>query len=32
MSHSTGVSDSYYKPIEKILLEDYLKTVVNAID
>jgi hypothetical protein len=27
MSHSTGVSDSYYKPIEKILLEDYLKAV-----
>jgi len=27
MSHSTGVSDSYYKPIEKVLLEDYLKAV-----
>jgi hypothetical protein len=27
MSHSTGVSDSYYKPIEKTLLEDYLKAV-----
>jgi integrase len=27
MSHSTGVSDSYYRPIEKDLLEDYLKAV-----
>ena len=27
MSHSTGVSDSYYKPVEKVLLEDYLKAV-----
>ncbi|MDQ3869916.1 MAG: hypothetical protein M3250_10235, partial [Thermoproteota archaeon] len=25
MSHSTGVSDSYYRPIEKELLQDYLK-------
>jgi integrase len=27
MSHSTGVSDSYYRPVEKDLLEDYLKAV-----
>jgi hypothetical protein len=27
MSHSTGVSDSYYRPVEKVLLEDYLKAV-----
>ena len=27
MSHSTGVSDSYYRPVENILLEDYLKAV-----
>jgi integrase len=27
MSHSTGVSDSYYRPIEKDLLEDYLKAL-----
>lgn len=27
MSHSTGVSDSYYRPIEKDLLEDYLKAI-----
>ena len=27
MSHSTGVSDSYYRPIEKDLLQDYLKSV-----
>jgi hypothetical protein len=27
MSHSTGVSDSYYRPLEKELLEDYLKAV-----
>src|SRR5829696_2193576 len=27
MSHSTGVSDSYYRPLEKVLLEDYLKAV-----
>ena len=26
-SHSTGVSDSYYRPVEKDLLEDYLKAV-----
>jgi hypothetical protein len=25
MSHSTGVSDSYYRPIEKEILQDYLK-------
>ncbi len=27
MGHSTGISDSYYRPIEKDLLEDYLKAV-----
>jgi hypothetical protein len=27
MSHSTGVSDSYYRPLEKELLQDYLKAV-----
>jgi hypothetical protein len=27
MSHSTGVSDSYYRPVEKVILEDYLKAV-----
>ena len=27
MSHSTGVSDSYYRPVEKDLLKDYLKAV-----
>jgi len=27
MSHSTGVSDSYYRPSEKDLVEDYLKAV-----
>jgi hypothetical protein len=27
MSHSTGVSDSYYRPRENDLLEDYLKAV-----
>ena len=27
MSHSTGVSDSYYRPVEKVLLDDYLKAV-----
>ncbi|MEM3502540.1 MAG: site-specific integrase, partial [Candidatus Bathyarchaeia archaeon] len=27
MGHSTGVSDSYYRPTEKDLLEDYLKAV-----
>lgn len=27
LGHSTGVSDSYYKPSEKELLEDYLKAV-----
>jgi integrase len=34
MSHSTGISDSYYRPQERDLLEDYLKAVplltVNA--
>lgn len=27
MSHSTGVSDSYYRPTEKDLLDDYLKAI-----
>jgi hypothetical protein len=27
MGHSTGVSDSYYRPTEKELLEDYLREV-----
>ena len=27
MGHSTGISDSYYRPTEKELLEDYLKCV-----
>jgi hypothetical protein len=27
MSHSTGVSDSYYRPVESVLLEDYIKAV-----
>jgi hypothetical protein len=27
MGHSVGISDSYYRPIEKELLEDYLKAV-----
>lgn len=27
MGHSTGISDSYYRPTEKDLLEDYLKVV-----
>ncbi len=27
MGHSTGISDSYYRPPEKDLLEDYLKAV-----
>ena len=27
MGHSIGVSDSYYRPTEKQLLEDYLKAV-----
>jgi hypothetical protein len=27
MGHSTGISDSYYRPTENQLLEDYLKTV-----
>jgi len=27
MGHSTGISDSYYRPTEKDLLEDYLKAV-----
>ena len=27
MGHSTGISDSYYRPTENMLLEDYLKAV-----
>lgn len=27
MGHSTGISDSYYRPTESDLLEDYLKVV-----
>ena len=27
MGHSTGISDSYYRPTEKDLLDDYLKVV-----
>jgi len=27
MGHSTGISDSYYRPTEKELLEDYLKAL-----
>jgi hypothetical protein len=27
MGHSTGISDSYYRPTENDLLEDYLKVV-----
>lgn len=27
LGHSTGVSDSYYRPLEKELLQDYLKAV-----
>ena len=27
MGHSTGISDSYYRPTQKDLLEDYLKAV-----
>ncbi len=27
MGHSTGISDSYYRPTEQDLLEDYLKVV-----
>jgi hypothetical protein len=27
MGHSTGISDSYYRPTENELLEDYLKAV-----
>jgi len=27
MGHSTGISESYYRPTEKELLEDYLKAV-----
>jgi hypothetical protein len=29
MGHSTGISDSYYRPTEKELLDDYLKIVDN---
>ena len=27
MGHSTGISDSYYRPTENELLDDYLKAV-----
>ena len=27
LSHSTGISDSYYRPTENDLLEDYLRSV-----
>jgi hypothetical protein len=27
MGHSTGISDSYYRPTENDLLDDYLKVV-----
>jgi len=27
MSHSTGISDSYYRPTEKDLFDDYLKAI-----
>jgi 4'-phosphopantetheinyl transferase EntD len=27
MGHSTGISDSYYRPTEKELLDDYLNVV-----
>ena len=27
MGHSTGISDSYYRPTEKDLLDDYLQVV-----
>jgi hypothetical protein len=27
MGHTIGVSDSYYKPLEKEILEDYLKAI-----
>ncbi len=29
MGHDIGVSKSYYKPLEKIVMEDYLKAVKN---
>ncbi len=29
MNHSIGVSNSYYRPQEKELLDDYLKAVEN---
>lgn len=27
LSHSTGISDSYYRPTERELLDDYLRVV-----
>jgi hypothetical protein len=27
LSHSTGISDSYYRPTENDLLEDYLRSI-----
>jgi hypothetical protein len=32
LSHSTGISDSYYRPTERDLLDDYLKSVECLID
>jgi hypothetical protein len=31
MLHSTGASDSYYRPLEKELLEDYSKVVDHLL-
>jgi hypothetical protein len=31
MGHSTGISDSYYRPTERELLEDYLKAVPHLM-
>jgi integrase len=31
MGHSTGISDSYYRPTENDLLEDYLKCYVSCL-
>ena len=29
MDHSTGISDSYYRPTDDVLLDDYLKAIPN---
>lgn len=29
MGHSTGISDSYYRPSENVMLEDYLKAIAD---